>query len=134
MRRRLVLGFPPHLVEQPITYRLIRDYGLVVNILRARISPGERGTLVVELEGPEEVMRRGLEYLRGLGVEVQGLARDVRWDEARCVHCGLCACLCPSGAFRMERPSFRVTFDQERCIACERCVEVCPYGAVELRF
>lgn len=34
-KRRLVLTFPPRLVEEPITYRLIKDYDLVVNILKA---------------------------------------------------------------------------------------------------
>ena len=33
-KRKVVLSFPPHLIDQPITYRLIRDYNLIVNILQ----------------------------------------------------------------------------------------------------
>ena len=45
-KKKLVLSFPPHLIDQAITYRLIHDYGLVVNILRARITPQEWGSMV----------------------------------------------------------------------------------------
>ena len=45
-KKKVVLNFPPHLIDQPITYRLIKDYGLVVNILRARITPQEWGSMV----------------------------------------------------------------------------------------
>ena len=48
-KKKLVLNFPPHLIGQAITYRLITDYGLVVNILRARITPQEWGSMVLEL-------------------------------------------------------------------------------------
>ena len=34
-KRKVVLNFPPHLIGQPITYRLIVDYNLIVNILQA---------------------------------------------------------------------------------------------------
>jgi hypothetical protein len=45
--KRLVLNFPPHLIDQPVTYLLITQYQLKVNILRARITPRERGRLVL---------------------------------------------------------------------------------------
>lgn len=45
-KRRLVLTFSPKLVEEPIAYRLIKDYDLVVNILRAKIRPEEEGRLM----------------------------------------------------------------------------------------
>ena len=39
-------GYPqllPHLIDQPITYKLIKDYDLMINILRARITLKEQG-------------------------------------------------------------------------------------------
>ncbi|MBM4445669.1 MAG: (Fe-S)-binding protein, partial [Chloroflexi bacterium] len=35
--RRVVLHFPRTLVEQPIIYRLVRDYDLSFNILKASV-------------------------------------------------------------------------------------------------
>jgi hypothetical protein len=52
-KTRVVLSFPPSNVEEPVTYRLIKDYDLVVNILRASIDPGKQGRMVVELSGEE---------------------------------------------------------------------------------
>ena len=47
--KRLTLNFPPHLIDQPVTYQLITEHNLKVNILRARITPREWGRLVVEI-------------------------------------------------------------------------------------
>ncbi|MEE9366326.1 MAG: NIL domain-containing protein, partial [Dehalococcoidales bacterium] len=49
--KRVVLHFPRRLVEQPVVYRLVKDYNLEFNILRASITaePEEEGLLVLEL-------------------------------------------------------------------------------------
>ena len=50
-RRRLDLRFPPNRATKPVTYHLVRDYGLVTNILRAQIQPGQQGRMVLEVTG-----------------------------------------------------------------------------------
>ena len=50
---KLVFIFPENIVEEPVTYNLISDYGVRVNILRASIDPGKQGRMVVELSGEE---------------------------------------------------------------------------------
>ena len=50
---KLVFIFPENIVEEPVTYHLIADYGVRVNILRASIDPGKQGRMVVELVGEE---------------------------------------------------------------------------------
>ena len=42
-KERVVLSFNSTNVEEPITYHLIKDYGLMVNILRASIDPRKDG-------------------------------------------------------------------------------------------
>jgi ABC-type methionine transport system ATPase subunit len=49
--RRLVLHFPPRLVDKPLVSRLVKDFNLNFNILKASVSPGEEGLLVMELSG-----------------------------------------------------------------------------------
>jgi len=48
-KKRVVLSFPPQLIDQAVTYRLIKDFDLMINIMRARITPKEQGRLVVEI-------------------------------------------------------------------------------------
>ena len=52
--RRIVLTFPAHMVEDTIIYHLIKDYDLVVNILRAKIIPKEGGRVVLGVRGKLE--------------------------------------------------------------------------------
>ena len=49
--RRIVLHFPKRLVDRPLVYRLIKDYNLEFNILKALVTPEEEGLLVLELKG-----------------------------------------------------------------------------------
>ena len=70
-RMKVVLHFPEDIVEDPITYNLISDYGVQVNILRASINPGKQGMMVVELSAEENRLSRGLNYLERVGVQVE---------------------------------------------------------------
>ncbi len=131
---KLVLDFPPHLIEQPITYKLIREHKVKVNILRARINPNEWGRMVVELSGSAEQLQEAKGFLKQTGVRVESLAGEVRWIEASCTQCTACAGACPTHALEVDRRRMRVSFDQERCIACELCLSTCPYQALEILF
>lgn len=133
-KRRLVLTFPPKLVEEPITYRLIKDYDLVVNILRAKISPQEEGRLMIEIRGDKEAVNKGIDYLKELGVSIQPLARDIRWLENKCTHCTVCVPLCPTEAIVVDRERMEISFDKDKCIACGACIPACPYRAIEILF
>jgi L-aspartate semialdehyde sulfurtransferase ferredoxin len=132
--KRLVLNFPPHLIDQPVTYQLITQYQLKVNILRARITPRERGRLVVEVSGAKKNLDAALKFVAQLGVEAEPLAQDVQWRQERCIECTACTSICPTGALSVTRPEMRVLFNHDKCIACELCVPTCAYGAVEILF
>jgi len=131
---KVVLDFPPQLIDQPITYKLITEHGLVVNILRARITPNEWGRMVVELGGSDAQLQEARRYLKQLGVGLEPLSGEVRWIEARCTHCTACVGACPMRALEVDRAGMTVSFDQERCIACGLCLNVCPYQALEILF
>jgi Fe-S-cluster-containing dehydrogenase component len=131
-KTKVVLNFPPQLIDQPIIYRLVAEQGLKVNILRARITPKEWGNMVVELNGKKTRIEEGLDFLRELGVEVELLAEEVKWREERCIHCTACLAPCPTQALHVDRGTMMVAFDKEKCIACELCLNVCPYQAVEI--
>ena len=131
--KRIVLHFPNRLIDQPIVYRLSKEYDLTFNILLARIMPSEEGIMVAELSGEDENYKNGVEYLREQGVDVQLLSRDVSRDEERCTHCGLCTGICPTGALSIpDRETMIVTFDIEKCVACSLCVQTCPPRAMHV--
>lgn len=132
--KRLTLNFPPHLIDQPVTYQLITEHDLRVNILRARITPREWGRLVVELSGSKKNLDAGLKFATDLGVEIKPLAQDVHWREDKCIECTACISICPTGALEVAREEMRVSFDHEKCIACELCIPACPYDAMHITF
>jgi ferredoxin len=130
---KVVLNFPANIVEDPITYRLIVDYGVQVNILRASIDPGKQGMMVVELNGEESQVSQGLNYLEGVGVQVESLAEEIRHLEDRCASCTACVPHCPTQALAVDRESWYVSFEPEKCILCLSCLEACIYGAISVK-
>jgi len=132
--KRIVLHFPRRTVDRPIVYRLIKDYNLEFNILKASVTPEEEGLMVLELKGKQEDYDRGIKYLTKSGVRIQSLSQNVIRNEERCTHCGACIVICPTGAFELEPLSRRVKFDNEKCLACGLCIKACPPRAMELHF
>ena len=133
--KRVVLHFPHRLIDQPIVYALVKKYDLTFNILLARIMPNEEGVMVAELSGEDEKYEEGIQYLRDQGVDVQLLSRDVRRDEERCIHCGACTAVCPTGALSIpDRKTMIVEFDVDKCVACGLCVPACPPKAMHVAF
>ena len=131
---KVVLRFPPDMTDHPVTYNLIKEYDLMVNILRGHITPKEEGMLVLEVTGTRKQLNKAMEYLAEIGVETQKLSKDVRWLKDLCTHCTACTSLCPTHSLSVERDTMSVSFDEAKCIACEMCVTVCPYGAMEVQF
>lgn len=132
--KRLVLHFPHRLVDRPIVYRLIKDYDLVMNILKASITPNEEGLMVIELQGKADNFDRGIKYLEESGVVIDPIGRDVKRNDERCTSCGACITICPADALIVDAATQKVIFDEEKCIACEICVKACPLNAMEVCF
>jgi ferredoxin len=132
--KRIVLHFPRRMVERPIIYRLVKDYDLEFNILRAAITPEQEGLLVLELKGNQTEYDKGIEFLIKAGVKIQSLSQDVTRNEERCTHCGACITVCPTGAFHVDPKTREILFDNTKCIACGLCIPACPPHAMEVHF
>ncbi len=75
-RLRVRLTFPPDLIQQPILYRLVKDFDIVINIRRADVK-ADYGWVVLELDAPEALLQRGVAWLKAQGVQVDPIERDV---------------------------------------------------------
>ncbi len=128
--RKLMFFFPKCECEKPIVYHLVKDYDIVVNIFRAKVTPEEEGYLVLDMTGTEENIDRALEYVRTFNVTISTTGKGLVWDDEGCVHCGQCVAHCPTHALHMADDATReIGFEEEKCIECLACIKVCPYGA-----
>jgi len=128
------LRYPKETSDQPVIYRLVKQYDVQFNILKADIRPQRDGIMILELKGHKENVREALAYLKSLGVEAERLATKISRDEDKCFQCGACTGICPVGALFVERPSMEVRFDVEKCTGCALCVTGCPVRAMQISF
>ena len=64
------------LVPEPVIYQLVKDFDIVVNIQRAEVR-AEPGRVVLELDGDEERVTRGMTWLKEQGVRVDPIEHDL---------------------------------------------------------
>ena len=69
-KRRVRLVYPVALQDQPILYRLIKDFDLATNIRRASVGV-EEAWLIVDIEGERDAIQSALAWAKGQGVEVK---------------------------------------------------------------
>jgi ferredoxin len=131
--KRVVLRFPQRLTDKPIIYKLVKDYELQFNILKASINPEKEGLLVLELSGAKKSLDEAIAFLTKAGVETQLLAQDVLRNEERCTHCGACVTICPFDCFSVDQITRMIDFNHVKCVACEVCIKACPARAMEVR-
>jgi ferredoxin len=134
VKRRMVLRFPAYRIEEPITYNLIKEYDIVINILNADISHGKEGNLLVEMKGAKHNMDEALLYLEKYSVEYSPVRKNISYNKEDCVHCGACTSVCFSAALEMDKKDRSLIFKPEKCIACELCIKACPLHLFELNF
>ena len=123
---KVSLFYPASEVTKPITYHLIKDFDLQINILHADISLNKVGKLVIDIMGTDWNIEAGLKYIEDQGIKYKLFTKTLIWQENDCVHCGACTAVCPSGALTMDKQNWSLTFDKEKCMVCELCVKACP--------
>jgi ABC-type methionine transport system ATPase subunit len=75
-KKRVKFTFPQQLVTQPVIYNLAQKFKVVTNIRRADVRE-DMGWVVLELEGEEDEIDRGLAWVTGTGVRVDPVSGDV---------------------------------------------------------
>ena len=130
---RIVLHIPAGLVTEPLMYRLVKDFDVTVNILKAEVVENDDGLMVLGMQGVGTSISAAKKFLTDQGVRLQSLNRDILVDWDRCTDCGACVGQCPSAAMYLS-DEYELQFDPEKCIACGHCVAACTLGAIEVKF
>ncbi|OGX25728.1 MAG: ferredoxin [Omnitrophica WOR_2 bacterium RIFCSPHIGHO2_02_FULL_45_21] len=77
MAKRVVkLTFLKELVKEPLTFQMAKKYNIMPNIRRAKVTE-TIGELVLELEGKEQDLDNGIEFLKKAGVIVESVVGNV---------------------------------------------------------
>ena len=76
MKRRVKLTFPQQLIKEPVIFSMAKKYDIMPNIRRARVTDTV-GEMVLELEGTEENLKKGIDSIKQQGVVVELVEGDI---------------------------------------------------------
>lgn len=76
VKRLVRLVFPQELIKEPVTFQMAKKYDIIPNIRRARVTE-TTGELVLELDGEEKDIEKGIRYLVRMGVDVKPIEGDI---------------------------------------------------------
>ncbi len=74
--QRVKFTFISELVKEPIIYQLGQNFQVVTNIRRADVRE-DMGWVVLELDGEDTEIERGLDWVSAIGVRVDPVSGDV---------------------------------------------------------
>jgi ABC-type methionine transport system ATPase subunit len=75
MKKRLDLIFPQNLIKEPVIHRMSKDFAVVFNIRRAKVTE-KVGEMVLELEGEEAALTKAIDSLKAKGIRVEPVTHD----------------------------------------------------------
>jgi len=76
MKKRVKLTFPQDLIKEPVIFTMARKYDVIPNIRRARVTETV-GEMILEVEGEDENVNKGIEHLKQQGVGVELVEGDI---------------------------------------------------------
>ena len=131
---RFILEFPPECSGKPLTYHLVKDYDIKINILRGTISAGKEGKLLVEFEAGVVILDKGLKFLQVQGIRLVPIGQQVFLEKEKCIHCGACTAVCFTGALILSQTDWKLIFEPDKCVARRLCAEACPLKLITVSF
>lgn len=76
IKRRVMFTFPQDLIQEPIIHNLDQQFNIISNIRRADVSE-DKGWVVLELEGEENDIEQGIDWVTSRGVRVDPVSGDI---------------------------------------------------------
>ncbi len=134
IKKRYILNFPPESGDKALSYHLVKDYDIRINILKAEVYPGKRGSLLLELHGKKDNIEKGVEYLISQHITCEPLDKRIHFQSEKCIDCGNCTAVCFAGALTMDKTTWQLDFDKSKCVVCELCIPACPLKLFDIDF
>lgn len=75
VKKRVTLVFPQDQIKKPAVFIMAKKYDIMPNIRKARVTETV-GEMMLELEGLEENLKKGIKYLESLGIKVEPVTGD----------------------------------------------------------
>ena len=69
-KKRVTLVFPQDLIQEPVVFTMAKKFDVIPNIRKARVTETV-GEMMLELEGDEKDLEKGIKYLESRGVKVE---------------------------------------------------------------
>jgi ABC-type methionine transport system ATPase subunit len=76
VKRRVRFTFSIEMIKEPIIYQVGRKFEIVTNIRRADIGES-MGWVILELEGDEAEIEKGIDWVSAAGVRVDPAVGDI---------------------------------------------------------
>lgn len=76
MKKRIKLTFPQHLIKEPVIFTMAKKYNIIPNIRRARVTETV-GEMILELDGSDENVEKGIQSIKQQGVDVELVEGDI---------------------------------------------------------
>ncbi len=76
MKRRVKLTFPQELIKEPVIFTMAKQFDVMPNIRRARVTETV-GEMILELEGSDENLEKGIQWLKEKKIEVELVEGDI---------------------------------------------------------
>ena len=75
-KKRARFTFPTGLITEPVIFELGHKFQVVTNIRRADVRE-DMGWVILELEGEDDEIEKGLDWVTSMGVRVDPVSGDV---------------------------------------------------------
>ncbi len=76
IKKMVKLVFSQELIKQPVTFEMAKKFDVMPNIRRANVTETV-GEIILDLEGEEKNIKKGIDYLVKKGVVVEPIVGDI---------------------------------------------------------
>lgn len=75
VKKRVTLVFPQDQIKEPAVFMMAKKFDVMPNIRKARVTESV-GEMMLELEGAEQDLEKGIKYLESRGIKVEPVTGD----------------------------------------------------------
>jgi len=76
MKQKFKLTFPRQLINEPVIFTMAKKFDVMPNIRMAKVTDTS-GEMVLELEGTEENLSKGIQSLKDQGIKIDIAGEDI---------------------------------------------------------